>query len=336
MNKKKSSIGTTGIVVIVAVALVAIWLFIKLLPVIGITAMIFVVYKALRTKNKKWYFGLIPAFVVFIFGVNLAQGSNSSNTVDKETTISTNKSSESKKTKATTETTMETTTPVVEIQKITTEQLLGRVNDNSIKVGDKFHLTVELFESDTWSTGATGSFHVMAKAGSDDLSLYLANESDTDKWTDGTQLDVTVIAKSDKVADVEMINLYIESAKIVSGGTTAETKKQADIDAYYAAMEEHKTTLNQVAQDNGLTNAIDSIEPSTVFPAFKVNLSADLMQVNTLELKSFINTINKQLIEISVSKGLNNPQISYYIGGTKIGENRSILDPNEVKFKNLD
>jgi hypothetical protein len=78
----------------------------------------------------------------------------------------------------------------------TIDELLDRLNSadmGGIQPGEQFRFTGDLFESDAWSTGATGDYYVMfmAKGGADDL-MVLLDEADTVGWTDGTQVEMVV------------------------------------------------------------------------------------------------------------------------------------------------
>lgn len=107
---------------------------------------------------------------------------------------STEPSSEPASTPTATATTSEKPTPVdPDVKDITVDKLLDRLNAGKSKAGDKYRLTGELFESETWGTGASGDFSVMLKAkdGADDLSVFV-DESDAAGWEDGTKVEMVV------------------------------------------------------------------------------------------------------------------------------------------------
>jgi len=79
---------------------------------------------------------------------------------------------------------------------ITVDELLDKLNSaqmGGLTVGDRFHLTGELFHPEYWMTGASGDYFVMLKAqgGAQDLTVF-ANESDAAAWHEGTKVDMIV------------------------------------------------------------------------------------------------------------------------------------------------
>lgn len=86
--------------------------------------------------------------------------------------------------------------PTTQIIDITVDELLDKLNSanmGGIKLGDRFRLNAELFESDLWGTGASGDFFVYLKAqgGAQDLPVFV-NESDADGWQNGTKVEMVV------------------------------------------------------------------------------------------------------------------------------------------------
>jgi hypothetical protein len=79
---------------------------------------------------------------------------------------------------------------------ITVDQLLDRLNAEhmgGIHTGDRFRFSGELFESDAWTTGATGDYYVYlkAKGGKDDLMVFV-KQSFAAGWRDGTKVEMVV------------------------------------------------------------------------------------------------------------------------------------------------
>lgn len=79
---------------------------------------------------------------------------------------------------------------------ISVDELLDRLNSagmGGLTVGDRFHLTGELFMSDLWMTGASGDYFIMLKAqgGAQDLSVFV-DEADAARWHDGTMVEMVV------------------------------------------------------------------------------------------------------------------------------------------------
>jgi hypothetical protein len=79
---------------------------------------------------------------------------------------------------------------------ITVDELLAKLNSakmGGMKVGDRFELTGELFESKYWMTGVNGEFVVMLKAqgGAQDLSVFV-DKKKTAGWRDGEKVHMVV------------------------------------------------------------------------------------------------------------------------------------------------
>lgn len=108
---------------------------------------------------------------------------------------------------------------------ITVDELLDKLNSaglGAIKVGDQFRVTAELFESDAWGIGASGDFSVYlrAKGGADDLLVFV-DESDANRWQDGTKVEM-VVKMVEVTINGETTDGWLEaqSAKTISRGTT--------------------------------------------------------------------------------------------------------------------
>ena len=54
--------------------------------------------------------------------------------------------------------------------------------------------------------------------------------------------------------------------------------------------------------------------------------------LSKIDAQNSISDINKKIVAMVANDGTKNPQLSYYIGSIKVAENRSILEPSEVKF----
>lgn len=68
------------------------------------------------------------------------------------------------------------------------------------------------------------------------------------------------------------------------------------------------------------------------YPAAKITLDSSLGEVSKIDTQNSISDINKKIVAMVANDGTKNPQLSYYIGSIKVAENRSILEPSEVKF----
>ena len=185
--------------------------------------------------------------------------------------------------------------------------------------------------SDNWSTGSTGNYTVFVKAPEQSsiagMMLY-ADEHDAESWTDGTKVDFVVNIKDVDLGGDKVPTPVVKTSKILSGGTTKEQKDSIKENDFYEAMSSAAQTVNENLGDT----AIDSIDRGSIYPVADVQLNIIFASYSNMEIKSLVQTLNENLAKIAYSKGENNPQFNYYISGVKIGENRSIMDPSEVKF----
>lgn len=114
--------------------------------------------------------------------------------------------------------------------------------------------------------------------------------------------------------------------------TTDNSKTESfDTTSYYNAIQEH---LDKISEEVGSTEI--TFTPRDVEPNVNINLSSLVASFSTTEIKTLVTTLNEQLVVVAHEHGLSNPAFFYNIEGMEIGKNRYILNPNEVKFKNLD
>ena len=213
----------------------------------------------------------------------------------------------------------------------TPDELIEKENNGTLKSGEKYHFVGEMMRSDDWNTDSSDNYTVYVKAPKQasiaGMSLY-ADKDDAEKWTDGTQVDFVVKIKNVDLNGYKVLTPVVKTSKILSGGTTKEQKDSKKENDYYEALSSAAQTVNTSLG----TTAIDSIEKDYVYPSANVKLNIAFASYSNMEIKSLVQTLNENLVKIANSKGENNPQFHYYISGVKIGENRSIMNPSEVKF----
>jgi len=216
---------------------------------------------------------------------------------------------------------------------ISVDDLLDKLNAGESKAGDVFRVTGELFQSDLWSTGATGDYSVMLKAqgGKQDLSFFV-DEAEAEKWTDGTKVEL-ILKNVKKTINGETSDGWLEaqSAKILSGGTTKEDKEAASRQDLLAALTDYADTINSRAG----TTVIDSIGPGSADGVYYVNLNPGFATLSILEAQSTIKTMNGQIVDIFEAGGSSTPMLKYFLAGDVVAENKEIVDPWDVKFKGM-
>lgn len=292
--------------------------------------------------KRKWFIALVAFFII--------GGALNSANEDKPKDSAENKSSSSSPKKSSSSSKSTSTTP----KKSNTEanipenstptELLNQLNAGKLKAGKSYNISVEFFENNTWfATKTYGSpekhYSVMVKAGNnDDLQLF-TSKSKADYWQDGTKADLTVLVKQDKDDDIKVTNLYITKSKIISGGTTPSKKASAASSSSEQKVDnsvsEQKDAINNAVAESGANiTVIDSIEKLSS-SSYYVHLNVALSSMQSTELKVLIQTINQKLFEAANYVGETNPQFIYKINNLTVAENRSILDPSAVKFKNI-
>ncbi len=228
-----------------------------------------------------------------------------------------------------------TKTPPAEpkVTDISVDDLLDKLNAGESKAGDLFGVTGELFHSDLWITGATGDYSVMLKAqsGKQDLSIFV-DESEAEKWTDGTKVEL-ILKNVEKTIEGETSDgwLEVQSAKILSGGTTKEDKEAASRQDLLDALTDYADTINSSAG----TTVIDSIGSGSADRVYYVNLNPGFASLSKFEAQSTIKTMNGQIVDIFDAKGSSIPMLKYFLAGDVVAENKEILDPWDVKFKGM-
>jgi colicin import membrane protein len=234
----------------------------------------------------------------------------------------------------TTSTTPEETAPAEpKVTAISVDDLLKKLNAGGSKAGDVFRVTGELFQSDLWSTGATGDYSVMLKAqgGKQDLPFFV-DEAEAEKWTDGTKVEL-ILKNVKKTINGETSDGWLEaqSAKILSGGTTKEHKEAASRQNLLSALTDYADTINSRAG----TTVIDSIRPGSADGVYYVNLNPSFATLPILEAQSTIKTMNNQIVDIFEAEGSSTPMLKYFLAGDVVAENKEIVDPWDVTFKGM-
>ena len=297
-------------------------------------------FAAFRRMNPKAQWALAAAAGLVLLGavIGIAAAAPGGSETAEPSAVSKTPSSAptlSASTSAEPSTTPATKAPPAEpkVTDISVDDLLDKLNAGESKAGDRFRITGELFQSDQWSTGVTGDYSVMLKAqsGKQDLPIFV-DESEAEKWTDGTKVEL-ILKNVEKTTEGETSDgwLEVQSATILSGGTTKEDKEAASRHDLLAALDDYADTLNSGVG----TTVIDSIGPGTADGVYYVNLNPAFASLSKLEAQSAIKTMNGQIVNIFDAKGSSVPMLKYFLAGDVVAENKEILDPSDVKFKGM-
>lgn len=90
--------------------------------------------------------------------------------------------------------------------------------------------------------------------------------------------------------------------------------------------------LNQATQDSSGVDVIQGID-NPYGNTYKIQLDNFVLSGNDRQIKSVINSINSQFIEIFEDNGKQSPVMRYEVDGTEIAKNK-VLDPSEIKLEN--
>ncbi|SCC14056.1 hypothetical protein [Weissella bombi] len=209
------------------------------------------------------------------------------------------------------------------VQNIDINDLTSSDSNGSLKPG-YYKTNVEFTNQNTWFS-KKGHKVVTVKTSTNDNMSILATKKQFNKLKDGTQATVTLQAKKENIDGAKIINLYIKKLNIISGGTSAHQKT---IDALNAKKDE----LNQSTQQSSGVDIIESFNEVS-HNIFNIQLDSSAINGTNMEIKSLINSINKQLVDTYQNTTDGAPTMEYYVGNTKIAVNR-ILDPTQVKIEN--
>lgn len=213
----------------------------------------------------------------------------------------------------------------------TTTDLLNSENDGTLKNG-YYKTDVELTASDTWEEKDKDSTVKVIAGDNQTLSLKVSKKI-FETLTDGTKGQALIEVKDIKLAGSTFPDFFLKSINISEGKTNSSEKEAASESKLYEAISTQKDSLNQLVYSDLNANVIDSIDEHDS-GAYYVQLNSVMSSATDNELKSIINSINTQLVNTASSNGNSNPMFKYYIGSLKIGENKSVLDPETVKFEN--
>lgn len=212
----------------------------------------------------------------------------------------------------------------------TATDLLNSENDGTLKKG--FYKTeIELTASDTWIEKENDSTVKVIAGDNQTLSLKVSKKI-FETLKDGTKGQALIQVKDIKIDGSTFPDFFLKSIDISEGKTNSSEKAEASDSKVYEAISAQKDSLNQSVYADLNANVIDSIDEHDS-GAYYVQLNSVMSSATDNELKSIISSINTQLVETSSSNGNDNPMFKYYIGSLKIGENKSIVDPNTVKFE---
>ena len=220
----------------------------------------------------------------------------------------------------------------------TVDALLDKLNNEPIdragdgpKTGDRFRITGTLFEADAWGSTASGDYTVMlkAKGGADDLPV-LVNESDAQKWANGTRVEM-VVELVEVTIDDEKLNGFLRVASARTLAAAASKPQNADTAAtMFKDLDKFADTFNTAFGDPPM---IAGIEPGAAQGVVYVNLHPGLLGVDVDVAQQTVSMMNEQLVETIGDNDAFSGMVKYFIGNQLVGENHAIVDPYSVSFK---
>ena len=106
-----------------------------------------------------------------------------------------------------------------------------------------------------------------------------------------------------------------------------QQKKQKFIDDINNKINE----LNQATQESNGVDVIQDIDHPYNY-TYKVHLDSFVLEGNDKQVKSVVNSINSQLIDIFDNHGKQSPVMRYDVNGTEIAKNKT-LHPSEIELE---
>lgn len=213
------------------------------------------------------------------------------------------------------------------------DTLINKSESGDVEVGDKYRFNATLFDKSGWTDSksfGTGLKMILVKTDlfpNTGFDLYYDSKK-SDNLKEGEERSFTVKVEKD---EHQFVHFVVIEDILIKSSNTSNTSSQNMLDSYYSAIQKHLDTLNA---QTGVIIATSS--PRDVIPNIDINLSSVIASYSAMEIKSTVTMLNQQLVSIANEKGIKSPAFYYNIEGLEIGQNRYIMNPNEVKFKNLE
>ena len=154
----------------------------------------------------------------------------------------------------------------------------------------------------------------------DDNAIYYDDEEFD--FNDNKLIGASVKSVQDK------IDKYYKDEEKAQKKQQKQQKKQKFVDDINNKIDE----LNQATQESSGIDVIQGIDhPYT--HTYKVHLDSFMLEGNDRQIKSVLNSINSQFIEIFENNGKQIPVMHYDVNGTEIAKNK-VMNPSEVKLEN--
>ena len=154
----------------------------------------------------------------------------------------------------------------------------------------------------------------------DDNAIYYDDEEFD--FNDNKLIGASVKSVQDK------IDKYYKDEEKARKKQQKQQKKQKFVDDINNKIDE----LNQATQESSGIDIIQGIDhPYT--HTYKVHLDSFMLEGNDRQIKSVLNSINSQFIEIFENNGKQIPVMHYDVNGTEIAKNK-VMNPSEVKLEN--
>ena len=153
----------------------------------------------------------------------------------------------------------------------------------------------------------------------DDNAIYYDDEEFD--FNDNKLIGASVKSVQDK------IDKYYKDEEKAQKKQQKQQKKQKFVDDINNKIDE----LNQATQESSGIDVIQGIDhPYT--HTYKVHLDSFMLEGNDRQIKSVLNSINSQFIEIFENNGKQIPVMHYDVNGTEIAKNK-VMNPSEVKLE---
>lgn len=216
------------------------------------------------------------------------------------------------------------------VTKISVHKLANKMNNDNLKKG-YYKTSVQFVNQDNW-TSSHGYKKVEIKDKNGSLLVYTTNKQFS-KLAEGTKAKVTFNAKNDNFGGNKVLNLHISKMKITNKSSNSSSIAEQSNEKLQKDLNAKKDQLNKATQESTSVDVIHSID-HPYDNTYHINLDNYIQDGSNAQIKSVLNSINSQFIDVFENDGKPDPVLRYYVDGTEIAKNTLITDASKVKLEN--
>lgn len=216
------------------------------------------------------------------------------------------------------------------VKKISVNKLADKMSSGDLRKG-YYKTSVQFVNQDNWAS-SHGYKKVEIKDKNGSLLVYTTNKQFS-KLTEGTKAKVTFNAKNDNFGGNKVLNLHVSKMKVTNKSSNSSSVAEQPNEKLQKDLNAKKEQLNKATQESTRVDVIHSID-HPYDNTYHINLDNYIQEGSNAQIKSVLNSINSQFIDIFESNGKPEPVLRYYVDGTEIAKNTLITDASKVKLEN--